>query len=53
MKKKKKVIEPEQWIEVMEMSLEMIAFNYTLAKKISIRDLVRNKINGQKPAEKF
>mgnify|MGYP006108910211 FL=1 len=37
----------------MENSLEMIAFNYTLAKKINIRDLVRNKVNGQKPAEKF
>ena len=37
----------------MENSLEFIAFNYQLAKKINIRDLVRNKINGQKPAEKF
>lgn len=53
MKKKKKEIENDQFIEVMENSLELIAFNYTLAKKINIRDLIRNKINGQKPAEKF
>jgi len=53
MKKKKKEIENDQFIEVMENSLELIAFNYSLAKKINIRDLIRNKINGQKPAEKF
>lgn len=53
MKKKKKEIENDQFIEVMENSLELIAFNYTLAKKINIRDLIRNKINGQKPADKF
>jgi len=53
MKKKKKVIENDQFIEVMENSLELIAFNHTLAKKINIRDLIRNKINNQKPAEKF
>ena len=53
MKKKRKNIEDDQFIEITEHSLELIAFNYQLAKKINIRDLVRNKINGQKPAEKF
>lgn len=37
----------------METSLEFFQLNYELAKKINIRDLVRNKINNQKPAAKF
>ena len=53
MKKKKNQIENDQFIEVYEMSIEFLGLNEDLGHKINIRDLIRNKINNQKPAEKF
>ena len=45
-RKKLKQISDDQWVEVMENSLEFLQLNYELAKKINIRDLIRNKINN-------
>ena len=43
--KKIKEISNDQWIEVMEQSVEFFTLNDRLAKKIILRDLIRKKIN--------
>jgi uncharacterized protein YaiL (DUF2058 family) len=53
MKKKVKSLSDDQWIEVLECSLEMMHLNEELAKKIILRDMIRNKINGGTVSDKF
>lgn len=51
--KKIKEISNDQWIEVMEQSVEFFTLNDRLAKKIILRDLIRKKINDQSISELF
>ena len=53
MKKKVKTLSDDQFIEVMESSQEMQQINFDLGKKIIIRDLIRNKIQGLSVSDKF
>ena len=53
MKKKIKVFTDDQWIECLEASLELQMVNMELAKKINIRDLIKNKMAGHKISPKF
>ena len=53
MKKKIKVFTDDQWIECLESSLELQMVNMELAKKINIRDLIKNKMAGHKISPKF
>ena len=51
--KKVKQLSDDQWIEVLEQSVEFYTLNDRLAKKIILRDLIRKKINNQTIAEMF
>lgn len=53
MKKKVKKISDDQFIEMMEQSWELQVLNDGMAKKIIIRDLIRNRIQNLKVADKF
>jgi hypothetical protein len=41
MRKKVKSLSDDQWIEILEMSLEVMHLNEVLAKKVNIRDLIK------------
>lgn len=51
--KKVKQLSDDQWVEVLEQSVEFYTLNDRLSKKIILRDLIRKKINDQTIAEMF
>ena len=56
MRKKAAKITDDQWVEVLEQSQEFYELNeerYAESKKVNIRDLIRNKIQGLKISTKF
>ena len=53
MRRKQKTISEDQWIEVIESSEEMQTINYDLAKKNTVRDIVRNMTRNLAVTNKF
>jgi len=53
MRKKIKVLTNDQLIEVVESSWELVVLNEEQGKKVILRDLIRNKIEGGSISDKF
>lgn len=53
MRKKVKTLSDDQFIDIMENSLELMELNYMLAKKTNIKDLIRSKIENKPISDKF
>ena len=52
-RKKIKTISDEQFMEIFENSVELMKVNYDLKKKVVLSDLIKQKIQNHKIAEKF